>query len=71
MDRYARYYRGVLSKGHHFIAAYYVIFPGLQRGRHLNESAPDEIMDGGCDVVHFVYEVETSATHGLWCNGEA
>jgi hypothetical protein len=68
---YARYYSGLVSHGHHFIAAYYVRFPGFGRGRHLNEPAPDEVMDGGCGVIHFVYEVEAAATRGLWCNGEA
>jgi hypothetical protein len=68
---YARYYLGLVVHNRQLVTAYYVRFPGFRPGAHLNQTAPDEIADGGCAVIRFVYDVAMTKVLAMECNGDA
>ena len=70
---YARYYAGIVQNGHRMIRGEFVAFDAAQRGSvHItSEDKFPVIMDGGCGVVNFVYDVQTGKTVSIGCNGLA
>jgi hypothetical protein len=70
---YARYYAGILKNGHRMIRGELVAFDPGQRGSvHItSEDKFPVIMDGGCGVVNFLYDVQTAKFVSMGCNGLA
>ena len=71
---YARYYAFYLEDGHRRIAAEFVADPFVQEGAggvHVVSSKDSfpAIADGGCSVVHVVYDVDTGKLVYFDCNG--
>ena len=73
LKEYARYYVGIIRNGRRMIRGELVAFDPAQRGSvHITtEDRFPVIMDGGCGVVNFLYDVETAKVVSIGCNGLA
>ena len=75
LAKYRRYYTGVVIHGRHMISGEYVLSfsadqkPGVYPvGR---EQDFPGISDGGCSVVHLLYDIATKRIAYIGCNGYA
>ena len=76
VSEYARYYAPYMAGDHRMIRGELVIPIGSKMkpaGVYVVDSEKDfpHIFDGGCAIVHVVYDVETARLISLKCNGYA
>jgi hypothetical protein len=75
VSEYARYYAPYMAGDHRMIRGELVRPMGSRKpaGIYVVGSEKDfpHIFDGGCSVVHVVYDVETASVVSLKCNGYA
>jgi hypothetical protein len=76
VTEYARYYAPYMAGDHRMIRGELVIPIGSKMklpGVYVVDSEKDfpHISDGGCAIVHVVYDVETARVVSLKCNGYA
>jgi hypothetical protein len=71
MERYTRYYAENIVGGHHIIEGEFVASPELDGGIHILSSKDrlPLIMDGGCNIVRFTYDLDASKFTYIRCNG--
>jgi hypothetical protein len=76
IDQYARYYFGYMANNHKMIRSKFVLpFHSKMKpaGVYMvgSEREFPIVFDGGCGVMHVVYDVDASLVVSLRCNGDA
>ena len=75
LNNYARYYDGIISRGHHFVDGEFVfpqdrddkpagIYIWTGHGNYPRSMA----IDGGCNIVHVYFDVEAKSITSIACN---
>src|SRR5471032_79553 len=73
LAQYQRYYTGIVVHGRRMISGEFVVFGGQKPGIFpvgREEDFPG-IMDGGCGVVHLLYDIAAKRITEIGCNGVA